>query len=155
MYPPLRVGETTRSIAMSKQRPPKVEGSALIAVSGGAGSMTLLDILTGPRYNYVARRGAEAFDKTKGVKAALWDDGTIVYVEFCGVVEGMADRTEEMRNMAQERGLGFLAMRAEDVFDPTLGERLGGQSGDRAPLFADLSHPGTCAVHFLTWSQLR
>lgn len=121
-----------------------MEGHALIAMSGGAGSAMLADVMTSPSYNYVGRKDAGAFDKTKGVKASIWDRGTVVYVEFCGVVDGFEDRTEHMRQLAEDRGLDFLGLRAEDVFDPTLRERLGCASGSsREPLFADLAHPGT------------
>lgn len=140
MYPPLRVGEMTRSVAMSKQRPPKARGNALIALSGGAGSIALLDIMTDPKYAYVGRRDAIEHEAVRGSKRPVWENGTAVYVEFCGVVDGMEDRTEDMRRLADERGLGFLGLRAEDVFDPSLEYRLGCAGETPPALFADLSH---------------
>ena len=142
MYPPLRVGKMSRSLAMSRSRPDKQPGNALIAMSGGAGSTMLLDIMTGPAYNYVGRKNAAEFDKTKGVKQSLWDQGTVVYVEFCGVLDGTEDRTEGMRRIAEEHGMDFLGLRAEDVFDPSLRERLGSGGTGASALYADLTHPG-------------
>lgn len=102
----------------------------------------LLDIMTGPLYNYVGRKDAGEFDKTKGVKQCLWDQGTVVYVEFCGVIDGTEDRTEEMRRIAEDHGMSFLGLRAEDVFDPSLRERLGSAGKSGSALYADLNHPG-------------
>jgi hypothetical protein len=65
----------------------------------------------------------------------------LVYVEFCGIVDGAHDRTEEMRKMAEGRGMDFVGLRAEDVFDPELGSKLG-RAVQEGQVFADLSHPG-------------
>lgn len=66
--------------------------------------------------------GARA-DKTKGEKEVIWDRGTLVYVEFSGVT-GMADRSRNMEELAEEKGLGYVGVRAEDVYDPNLDRRL-------------------------------
>lgn len=132
----------SRSVAMSKQRPSKAQGDALIALSGGAGSTALLDIMTHSDYAYVGRRDAGDREKVRGAKVPVWERGTVVYVEFCGVVDGLQDRTEEMRRLAEERGLDFLGLKAEDVFDASLEQRLGRTAHTPSQLFADLSHPG-------------
>jgi cytoplasmic tRNA 2-thiolation protein 2 len=126
---------------MSHTRPGKTSGNALIAVSGGAGSMTLFDILTKADFNYVGRKGAELVEKRPGTKEPIWERGTVVYVEFCGTMDGGIDRTEEMQELAESRGMDFIGLRAEDVFDPALGAKLGRAGNSADQVFADLSHP--------------
>jgi hypothetical protein len=126
---------------MSHTRPSKASGNALIAVSGGAGSMALFDLLTDDNWNYVGKKDAGLVEKKRGAKEPIWERGTVVYVEFCGVVEGAKDRTEEMKALADERGMDFIGLLAEDVFDPELGGKLG-RAVHKDQVFADLSHPG-------------
>ena len=80
-------------------------------------------------------------EKKRGAKEPIWERGTVVYVEFCGIVDGGQDRTEDMRIMAEGRGMDFVGLGAEDVFDPELGSKLGRALQD-GQVFADLSHPG-------------
>ncbi len=104
--------------------------------------MAMLDLLT--RGGYVGIGDGKVADKTRGEKAVSWDSGLLVYVEFCGVVGGV-DRTERMRGLAEERGLGFIGFRAEDVFDPGSRKRLGRDDGseiETANKAVDLKHPG-------------
>jgi hypothetical protein len=126
---------------MSHTRPSKASGNALIAVSGGAGSMALFDLLTDDNWNYVGKKDAGLVEKKRGAKEPIWERGTVVYVEFCRVVDGAMDRTEEIKAMAEERGMNFIGLRAEDVFDPELGGKLG-RAIHKDQVFADLSHPG-------------
>ena len=79
--------------------------------------MAMLDMLC--RGGYVGKGDGQVADKTKGEKETVWDQGIVVYVEFCGIIGGV-DRTEIMRNVAEGRGLKFVGLRAEDVFDPSL-----------------------------------
>jgi cytoplasmic tRNA 2-thiolation protein 2 len=81
-------------------------------------------------------------EKRKGAKDAIWERGTVVYVEFCGVIDGAEDRTSEVKKLAEARGLDFIGLRAEDVFDPSLSQRLGQPERSGQKLFADLAHPG-------------
>jgi cytoplasmic tRNA 2-thiolation protein 2 len=81
-------------------------------------------------------------EKRKGAKDAIWERGTVVYVEFCGVIDGAEDRTSEVKKLAEARGLDFIGLRAEDVFDPSLPQRLGQPERSGQKLFADLAHPG-------------
>ena len=84
--------------------------------------MSMLDMLVSGGY---AGNGEEVeVDITKGKKDVLWMKGTVVHVEFCGVVGG-DDKMEAIQELARERGLGSLVLRAEDSFDPNLGERIG------------------------------
>lgn len=86
--------------------------------------------------------GARA-DKTKGEKDVVWDQGTVVYVEFAGVT-GMQDRMREMEAIAKVKGLGFLGLRAEDVYDESLHVRLrGGGDGEVPMLAVDVNREGT------------
>jgi cytoplasmic tRNA 2-thiolation protein 2 len=110
----------------------------LIALSGGAGSTALLDLLTSR--GYVGREGKEV-DIKKGEKEWIWERGTVVYVEFCGVTGG-EERTGIMRGMAEERGLDFVGLRVEDAFDPTLEQRLGKPMTSQKAVEVDLHHPG-------------
>jgi len=126
---------------MSHTRPGKTSGNALIALSGGAGSTALFDLLTDEDANYVGKKDAGLVEKRRGAKEPIWERGAVVYVEFCGIVDGAQDRTEEMRIMAEGRGMDFVGLRAEDVFDPELGSKLG-RAVQEGQVFADLSHPG-------------
>jgi cytoplasmic tRNA 2-thiolation protein 2 len=151
MYPPLRIGKMSRAVAMSHTRPGKTSGNALIALSGGAGSTALFDLLTDEDANYVGKKDAGLVEKKRGAKEPIWERGTVVYVEFCGIVDGAQDRTEEMRKMAEGRGMDFVGLRAEDVFDPELGSKLG-RAVEEGQVFADLSHPGKSSRHMSTQS---
>ena len=134
---------------MSHTRPGKTSGNALIALSGGAGSTALFDLLTDEDANYVGKKDAGLVEKKRGAKEPIWERGTVVYVEFCGIVDGAQDRTEEMRKMAEGRGMDFVGLRAEDVFDPELGSKLG-RAVQEGQVFADLSHPGKFSTSMCT-----
>lgn len=142
MYPPLRPANLPRSVAMSHTRPAKASGNALVAVSGGAGSVALLDILTKADYTFIGSATPELQEKRRGAKDVIWERGTVLYVEFCGIVDDSDDRTSEMRTLAEQRGLDFIGLKAEDVFDPSLPKRLGRTQDSGQHLFADLTHPG-------------
>ena len=66
-------------------------------------------------------------DKTKGEKGLVWRRGTVVHIDFSGVV-GDPGTAQEMANVVRERGGGlrFVGLRAEDVFDPRLRARIEG-----------------------------
>ena len=104
--------------------------------------MAMLDLLN--HGEFVGRGDGKRADLTKGEKEAIWDSGTVVYVDFSGVLEdGQGeDRTEWLKAVAEERGMGLLALKAEDVFDPSLQERISGGTSSRTPrkLRVDLSH---------------
>lgn len=106
--------------------------------------MAMLDYLE--TEGLIGREGEErvAADKTKGEKEIVWTKGTIVYVEFSGVT-GMEDRTEEMEVMARGRGLAFLGVRAEEVFDQDLAKRLGGGEQRTFPSSVNLRNSGKFA----------
>lgn len=107
--------------------------------------MCMLDMLT--RGGYIGDGTEKTVDKTKGEKEVIWERGYAVYVEFAGVVEGGEDRTEWMKQIAQSRGLEFVGLKAEDVFDTSLVERLGGvedQAVDAA-FHVDLKDAGELA----------
>jgi cytoplasmic tRNA 2-thiolation protein 2 len=95
--------------------------------------MAMLDMLQ--QHGYVGKGDGKTADLTKGEREVLWDKGTVVYVEFAGLT-GMEDRMEAMKTLAEEKGLGFVGLRAEEAFDSTLGQKLGRPS-------VDLSNPST------------
>lgn len=75
--------------------------------------MALLDVLR--RMNFVGDGRGRTADKTTGEKEAIWDRGTILYVEFAAAT-GMRDRLEEMRELARSLSMDFIGVRAEEVF---------------------------------------
>ena len=77
--------------------------------------MAMLDMLS--RGGYVGKGDDAVADKRKGEKDAVWGSGVVVYVEFCGIIDGET-RMEVMRALAEKRGLKFVGLWAEDVFDP-------------------------------------
>jgi cytoplasmic tRNA 2-thiolation protein 2 len=102
--------------------------------------MAMLDMLL--HHGYIGKGDGKTADLTKGEREVLWDKGTVVYVEFAGVT-GMEDRMEVMRTLAEEKGLGFVGLRAEEAFDSTLGERLGTPASSPGGIAVDLSNPST------------
>lgn len=106
--------------------------------------MVLLDFLSHGYVGNGSDAGRQA-DLTKGEKSVLWRKATVIYVEFAGVFKGVEDRMEEMAQIAEGKGLGFVGLRAEDVYDPGLAGRLRG-GNDRPqyqPLSVQLQHPST------------
>lgn len=123
IYGPLR----PQSSKKNASRPPVQPGQVLVALSGGAGSVAMLDHLM--ESGLVGAGDGARADKTKGEKEVVWDKGTVVYVEFAGVT-GMKERLVEMKEVAEKQGLGFIGVRAEDVYDVELEQRLaGGEAG--------------------------
>jgi cytoplasmic tRNA 2-thiolation protein 2 len=102
-------------------RPPPQAGDALIALSGGAGSTALLDVLA--ERKYLGVEGAE-YDITRGKTPPIWGRAYAVHVVFPDSWEGRAGVGPRLRAMAEERGVQYLEVRAEDVFDASLGERV-------------------------------
>ena len=102
--------------------------------------MAMLDMLL--RGGFVGIGEEKFADITKGERDVVWQKGYVVYVEFAGVVEGGEDRTEWLREMTQARGLEFVGLRAEDVFDEGLSERLGGKRQPFQVQGVDLKDPG-------------
>lgn len=119
-------------------RPHPRAGQVVVALSGGAGSMAMLDNLHAAEH--IGQGDGKRADKTKGERDPIWDSGTAVYVEFAGVT-GMADRREEMERMVKRKGLDFVAVRAEEVFDDALPMRFGGER-QVGGLAVDLAHAG-------------
>jgi hypothetical protein len=98
--------------------------------------MTMFDLLVSR--DYIGDGNDKVADKTKGEKEVVWSSGRAVYVEFAGVTGGK-DRMQEMQAVVRARGIEFVGLRAEDVFDPLLKARLGGKTGShRANLSVDL-----------------
>ncbi|GMK56483.1 hypothetical protein CspeluHIS016_0303230 [Cutaneotrichosporon spelunceum] len=96
-------------------RPPPQAGGALLALSGGAGSTALLDYLVERRYLGTA--------ETPRVPP-VWPTAYAVHVVFPG-----ADEKAWLRAMVERRGIKYLSVRAEDVFDPSLGRRIAREAG--------------------------
>ncbi|WVQ85594.1 hypothetical protein IAT38_007760 [Cryptococcus sp. DSM 104549] len=154
LHPTLKLPSTTsaptRASASHAYRPPLQPGSALIALSSGCGSTALLDLLL--TRGYIGRGDGAVADKTKGEKDCVWGKGWAVYVEFGGVVEGLEEREGEVRELVEGygKGLGWVGLRAEDVFDKGLRGRLrrmagvdgGGSEGEEtAAISVDLKDP--------------
>lgn len=102
--------------------------------------MALLDVLR--RNNFVGDGQGRMANKTTGEKEAIWDQGTILYVEFASAT-GMADRMDDMRQLAEQMSMIFVGVRAEDAFAGVTGS-----SGITADAFGvDLSDPGESHQH--------
>ncbi|BEI81063.1 hypothetical protein CcaverHIS002_0202230 [Cutaneotrichosporon cavernicola] len=92
-------------------RPPPQTGGALIALSGGAGSTALLDFLVERRY-----LGPQATERVP----AVWAQAFAVHVVFPGQSVG------GLKELAESRGITYLQVRAEDVFDSSLADKVAG-----------------------------
>lgn len=114
----------TKSRANITARPPLQSGDALLALSGGAGSLAMLDHLTARTYVGVP---GETYDITRGDREPVWARGWAVHVVFPG---DAADIGEGLREVVEGRGVRYVEVRAEEVFDPRLGERLRRRYGD-------------------------
>lgn len=134
LYPPLHAAGPSR-INHGLSRPRQVQGSVLVPVSGGAGSMAVLDVLR--RNNFVGDGQGRVANKTTGEKEAIWDQGIILYVEFAAVT-GMADRMDDMRRLAEQLSMSFVGVRAEDAFAGETGSQ--GKTMDACGV--DLGDPG-------------
>ncbi|WVQ71062.1 hypothetical protein IAR50_000587 [Cryptococcus sp. DSM 104548] len=136
LHPPLKPqSSSSRIAATSGHRPLPQSGSALVCLSSGCGSTTMLDLLL--EKQYIGKGAGVTFDRTKGEKEPIWSKGYVVYVEFGGALNG-EERTNEIREWVEQRqeGLEFIGVRAEDVYDPALKSRLRhmarGSSGEKA-----------------------
>lgn len=77
---------------------------------------------------YWATSEGEVRDKTKGEKNIVWPQAWAVHVDFSAVT-GLASQTERLRELANGMGMNFLAMKAEDAFDPALARRIRAEAG--------------------------
>ena len=106
--------------------------------------MAMFDMLT--RGGYVGQgEGTKEADMTKGEKEIIWEKGYAVHVDFSGVLPPSAsleDDNDWMKTMVEARGFVFVELKAEDVFDPTLVERLGGEGNSGKPIGIDLKAAG-------------
>lgn len=110
----------------SNVRPRLQEKSLLIALSGGAGSTAMLQILH--KRGYWATSEGEVRDRTKGQKDIVWSTAWAVHVDFSSVT-GLQSQTERLRALAEGKGLKFLALKAEDAFDPDIVRRIRAEAG--------------------------
>lgn len=90
LYPPATTITTTtvppngqHPVKQLVGRPPRQAGDAVIGLSGGAGSMSLLDVLVGK--GYVGLREESAV-LGRGEKRATWAKVWGVHVDFSGVI---------------------------------------------------------------------
>ena len=102
--------------------------------------MAMMDMLL--RGGFVGVGEEKLADITKGEKDVVWQKGYVIYVEFAGVVEGGEDRTEWVQKVVEAKGLEFVGLKAEDVFDEGLSERLGGGRSAVQVQGIDLKDPG-------------
>lgn len=107
-------------------RPRRQSTNPLFALSGGAGSTAMLSMLH--ERGYWATSEGEVRDKTKGQKEIVWPKAWAAHVDFSAVT-GLAPQTERLREMAEGMGMTFIALKAEDAFDPTLVRRIRAEAG--------------------------
>ena len=114
--------------------------------------MAMYDMLS--RGGYVGTgEETKVADITKGEKEIIWEKGYVVYVDFSGALRagtgGEEADVEWMRRLVEDRGMVFVALRAEDAFDPSLAERLGGvrATNEDQALAIDLRAAGMFSVY--------
>lgn len=98
-------------------RPRLQSGNLLLAVSGGAGSTTMMDLMADN--DYYGRSETDVRDIKRGQKAIVWSRGCVVHVDFSAVT-GLPSHAETLAALAAERQLGFVVVRAEEAFNPAL-----------------------------------
>ncbi|WVQ97042.1 hypothetical protein IAU59_004152 [Kwoniella sp. CBS 9459] len=113
-----------RSALLKGSRAPRQTGDAVIALSSGAGSTSMVEMLVSREF--IGKGDGKIADLTKGEKEVVWDKGWVVYVEFAGVLDGLEDRSEVIKQWVDGLGPGvkYIGLRAEDVFDVGLKGRL-------------------------------
>ena len=109
--------------------------------------MGMLELLM--QGNCIGNGDGKKADITKGEREVIWDRGTVIYVDFSGVVDDLDDRTAWLRAIAEQRGLGFVGLRAEDVYVAGLAERLGGSKVETSLMEVDLRSRGTLCTAIL------
>ncbi|KAL1405126.1 Cytoplasmic tRNA 2-thiolation protein 2 [Vanrija albida] len=118
LHPPLLPAD-----ARSAQPFPRPSGGdVLVALSAGAGSSALADLVS---ERYIGREGREL---ARGQREPVWARGWAVHVDFSGVT-GLESRAPLLDKLAEERGLRFVCVRAEDAFDPLLRRRVAALAG--------------------------
>ncbi|WVR05630.1 hypothetical protein IAU60_002652 [Kwoniella sp. DSM 27419] len=133
MHPPLKgydVATSSRNAAaLGGSRPARQKGDVVVGLSSGAGSTAMLDILVSRQY--IGKGDGYVADKSKGEKDPVWDKGWVVYVEFAGVIEGAEERMEEVAQWVKEQApdLGMIGLRAEDVYDGDIVNRIRALAG--------------------------
>ncbi|ORY24687.1 hypothetical protein BCR39DRAFT_317561 [Naematelia encephala] len=131
LFPALR---PPHSKVKDLSRPPLQKGNALIGLSGGAGSVAMLDLLM--RFGLIGRGTGARADLTKGEKEVVWDWATVVHVRF----EEDVEKETELQRVVEGWGLQWMLLKAEDVFDSGLRQRLGGTQDDGPELGVDLHY---------------
>jgi len=133
LHPPMLPEEQAKKSAAP--RPKTQVGDVVLALSGGAGSSALLDLLSDRAY--IAKDGGEE----KRGRPPVWKRGYVVHVDFSHVAN-VGSQTERLKAMAEERGWTFVGVLAEDAFDPTFVSRLGGQTTEGKAVGVNLAEPG-------------
>ncbi|OCF31919.1 hypothetical protein I317_00752 [Kwoniella heveanensis CBS 569] len=113
-----------KSYLLNGSRAPRQTGDAVLALSSGAGSTSMVEMLVSREF--IGKGDGKIADLTKGEREVVWDKGWVVYVEFAGVLEGVDDRSEIVKQWVDGLGPGirYVGLRAEDVFDAGLKGRL-------------------------------
>ncbi|WWC88104.1 uncharacterized protein L201_003008 [Kwoniella dendrophila CBS 6074] len=134
MYPPLKASyhesqnNTSKKVTLNQggTRPFPTGGSTIIGLSGGSGSITLLDLLS--LNDFIGKSDDKMiYDKTKGEKEPIWKRGYIVHVDFSDILNNnndkeSQDRTDFLHSWVKEKENGyiFIGLKAHDVFNPNL-----------------------------------
>ncbi|WWC60526.1 uncharacterized protein I303_103100 [Kwoniella dejecticola CBS 10117] len=109
-------------------RPNPTNGSVVVGLSGGASSMTLLDLLVDKEY--IGKGDDKVIDRTKGEKQPVWNKGYIVHVDFSDLIEdthtSSPDRSEVLKQWIEgkENGLVWIGLKAHDVYDANLTNKI-------------------------------
>jgi hypothetical protein len=93
--------------------------------------------------DYFGLGDGKVADKTKGERPWVWANSWAVHVDLSNIT-GTADVTSNVKALAERCGVAFVGVKAEDVFEDSLSEKLGGvkTETDREQLGIILGNPG-------------
>ncbi|KAJ9108819.1 hypothetical protein QFC21_000139 [Naganishia friedmannii] len=135
-------------------RPPQQAGDMVIGLSGGAGSMSLLDIMVAK--GYIGTRENSNGQKTasgtvvleRGKKEATWRKAWAVHVDFSNVIPEIEDQSPMISKFLDERfpdyNIELVVIRAEEAYSTDLANRL------QAYALASVSESTQSAHHGVT-----
>ncbi|KAJ9125174.1 hypothetical protein QFC22_000128 [Naganishia vaughanmartiniae] len=133
-------------------RPPRQAGDMVIGLSGGAGSMSLLDIMVAK--GYIGTRessdGQETANGTfvleRGKKEATWRKIWAVHVDFSNVIPEVEDQSSMIDQHLNERypdyNIELVVIRAEEAYSTDLPQRLQAYDLASTPESTSSAHHG-------------
>ncbi|GHJ85675.1 hypothetical protein NliqN6_2077 [Naganishia liquefaciens] len=139
-------------------RPPRQAGDVVLALSGGAASASLLDVLVGKGYIGMredADADADGARLERGQKQSTWRKAWAVHVDFSHIIPEMQDQSAAMADYLEtaypHHAIELVVIRAEEAYDPALVQRLraygrGAKDGDAVGGASGEAHAVAVAV---------